>query len=68
MPAARVAGLRAGAYDPLMVAFDAPKASRRLRDAGFAERKAEAPVNGSNQRDETALTFTCKVLVPKRPA
>ena len=51
-----------------MVAFDALRASRRLRDAGFEEQKADALVNGYHQRDETALTFTRKVLAPKRLA
>ena len=58
----------AGAYDSGMVAFDMLKASRRLRDAGFGEQKAEALVDGYNQRDEMALTFTRKILAPKRPA
>lgn len=51
-----------------MVAFDTLKASRRLRDAGFGEQKADAPVSGYNRRDETAPTFTRRVLAPKRPA
>ena len=38
-------GARAARTIPGMVAFDTLKASRRLRDAGFAEKQADALVN-----------------------